>query len=71
MLTSLISGDVNVHLPSPRQDVKLSHCRSCVAFLMQIKLKIGEVETKSIEISVSEVSVSSLSDCNVTIQLLV
>lgn len=36
--------------------------------LMQIKLKIGEVEHKSIEISVSEVSVSSLSDCNVTIQ---
>lgn len=35
---------------------------------MQVKLKIGEAETKSIEISVSAVSVSSVSDCNVRIQ---
>lgn len=35
---------------------------------MQIKLKIGEVETKPIEISLSEVSVSSVSDCNVRVQ---
>lgn len=34
------------------------------AFLMQIKLKIEEVKTKS----KSEVSVSSVSDCNVKIQ---
>lgn len=35
---------------------------------MQTKLKIGEVNTKSIEISVSEVSVPSGSDFNVRIQ---
>lgn len=35
---------------------------------MQIKLEIGEVETKSTEILVSEMSVSSVSDCDVRVQ---